>query len=103
MSARRWWRGWWPAVGWAAVIFVRASIPGTDFPEVKAPQADKLVHVILYIVLGAFCLRGVRGTSTLTGWRAIAIAALIAGFYGVSDEIHQIFTPNRSPDWHDAA
>jgi len=98
-----WLRAWWPAIAWAAFIFVLSSIPGTKFPEVKTPHADKVVHAVIYVVLGALCVRAIRRTSTLTGARAVALATLIAALYGVSDELHQIFTPNRTPDWHDAA
>jgi VanZ family protein len=82
---------------------VLSSIPGTKFPEVKTPHADKIVHAVLYFVLGALCLRAIRRTSTLTGIRAVAAAAVLTALYGVSDELHQIFTPNRTADWHDAA
>src|SRR5215471_2183038 len=97
------WRAWWPALLWAALIFVLSSIPGTRFPTVDAPHADKVVHVALYLVLGVLCLRGVRARAGMTGARAVAAAALIATLYGISDELHQIFTPNQSADWHDAA
>jgi VanZ family protein len=70
---------------------------------VKTPHADKVVHVVIYIVLGVFCLRAIRRTSSLTGARAVALAALLTALYGISDELHQIFTPKRTADWHDAA
>jgi VanZ family protein len=94
-------RAWGPALAWAAVIFVLSSVPGGNFPDVPAPNADKLVHGLVYFVLGATCLRGVRRGSALTAIPALLLAALIATLYGVSDEFHQSFTPQRSPDWHD--
>jgi len=98
------WRRWWPAGLWAGLIFVLSSIPGTHFPTIEAPHADKVVHLALYFVLGALCLRGVAPRSGgMPSVRAVAAAALIATLYGISDELHQIFTPNRSADWHDAA
>jgi hypothetical protein len=30
------------------------------------------------------------------------MATCIAALYGITDEFHQVFTPNRTPDWHDA-
>jgi VanZ family protein len=98
----RWLRGWWPALAWAAVVFVLSSIPGTQLPEVPLPQSDKLVHAVVYAVLGLLCLRGVRQTSSLVGARAVIMATCITALYGISDEFHQVFTPNRTPDWHDA-
>jgi VanZ family protein len=84
-------------------VFVLSSVPGTSLPTVSAPHADKLAHALVYVVLGAFCFRGVRRTSALTGARAVIMATCIAALYGVTDEFHQVFTPNRTPDWHDVA
>jgi VanZ family protein len=84
-------------------VFVLSSVPGTDLPSMPAPGADKLVHGGVYVVLGALCLRGIRRTSSLAGARAVLLAAAIAALYGVTDELHQFFTPNRTPDWRDAA
>jgi VanZ family protein len=102
-AVSRWLRAWGPALLWAAVIFGLSSIPGTHIPSVPVPNADKLVHAGVYVILGALCLRGIRRTSSLTGARAVLVAAAISALYGVTDELHQLFTPNRSCDWHDAA
>src|SRR5450432_4140064 len=51
-------RPWLPALGWAGVLFVLSSIPGNDFPQVPGAQTDKLVHGVLYLVLGALAVRG---------------------------------------------
>jgi VanZ family protein len=86
---------------WAAFVFVLSSIPGTRFPQVDVANADKLVHGAIYLLLGALCLHGVRRSSALVGARAVVMATCISALYGVTDELHQIFTPFRSPDWHD--
>ena len=106
---RRWLAAWLPAVLWAAVIFGLSSIPGTQLPPVDLPNADKLAHLLLYAVLGALLLRGVRHPSRSRPqalparrfWVDALVTILLASLYGVSDEIHQRWTPNRSPDWHD--
>jgi VanZ family protein len=117
---RRWLVAWLPAVLWAGVIFGLSSIPGTQLPPVDLPQADKLAHLLVYSVLGALVLRGVRrksfgrGVTRLAagasvdvgagvGWRwgDFAVAITLTTLYGISDEIHQHWTPNRTPDWHD--
>jgi VanZ family protein len=54
-------------------------------------------------VLGILCLRGLWRSSALVGVRAVVMATCMAALYGVTDELHQIFTPFRSPDWHDVA
>jgi VanZ family protein len=97
-----WLGAWWPALVWAAFLFVLSSIPGTSLPPLPGWNADKLVHAVVYVVLGILCLRGMRRTSSLPRGRAVIIAAVITALYGVSDELHQMFTPKRSADWHDA-
>jgi VanZ family protein len=101
---------WLPAVLWAGVIFGLSSIPGTQLPPVDLPQADKLAHLLVYSVLGALVLRGVRRRGPAPGvaavddgrrWGDFAVAIAMTTLYGISDEIHQHWTPNRTPDWHD--
>jgi VanZ family protein len=83
-----------------------SSIPGSAIPEGPVPETDKLVHIGLYGVLGFLCARALaargraRGARLVLG-KLVAAAALLATSYGVTDEIHQIFTPRRSCDWHD--
>jgi VanZ family protein len=121
---RRWLVAWLPVVLWTGVIFGLSSIPGTQLPPVDLPQADKLAHLLVYSVLGALVLRGVRrngfkrggsqigvgagagagvGAGVGVGWRwgDFAVAIMLTTLYGISDEIHQYWTPNRTPDWHD--
>ena len=38
----------------------------------------------------------------MTGGR-VANATVFATIYGISDEMHQILVPPRTPDWHDVA
>jgi VanZ family protein len=86
-----------------AVIFVLSSIP--RFPEPPAPLwfvSDKGVHVLLYAGLAALIVRALSG-----GWlRAFAVntacvAVAIAIGYGITDEIHQHFVPQRTMDGAD--
>ena len=93
-----WVRRWGPALVWAAFIFVASSLPGTTYPSTDLPNADKLVHIVLYGVLGALVVRGLGGRGVRIWLGAAALAAL----YGVTDELHQIFIPFRSADVEDA-
>ena len=93
-----------PVVLWAAFIFGLSSVPGTSFPTVQVPQSDKMAHVLLYGVLGGLAYRAVRLIYPLAErrrWVGVAAATAIALLYGISDELHQSFTPARTPDWHD--
>jgi VanZ family protein len=95
---------WTPALLWSAVIFGLSSIPGKDLPQLPGWwSADKFVHGAVYAVLGAFSWMGLRATwarASGLAWQTIA-AALGAALYGITDELHQAFTPGRSPDVFD--
>jgi len=81
--------------------FIASAIPGTSYPQVRLPFADKIVHFGVYAVLGAACARGLQLTTRKRGLALAALtAALVIGF-GASDEFHQYFVPSRSCDWHD--
>ena len=96
-------RPWLPALLWAATIFGLSSIPGRALPALPLWNADKLVHVAVYAVLGALCWRGARASFApgTAQWRVVLIAVLLTSLYGIADEIHQMFVPNRAPDPND--
>jgi VanZ family protein len=94
-------RPWLPALGWATAVFVLSSIPGEALPRVPGWHSDKLVHGAVYLVLGAFCARGLRATTTLSPAALVSATTALATAYGVTDELHQLFTPRRSCDWRD--
>lgn len=95
MTARR----WLLPVGWAALIFALTSVPGSAVPDVGGESTDKLIHIILYCVLGAFILRAVW--DPLRPMRSLVIAALAASAFGAIDEMHQNLVPGRSADLMD--
>lgn len=94
---------WLAVVAWAAVLFGLSSIPGSDIPESSVPSADKWVHVSLYAVLGLLCSRAIRGSSAMSERRVLLASVALVLLYGISDEVHQIWVPLRSPDPMDAA
>jgi VanZ family protein len=89
-----------PALVWAAVIFVLSSFPGSAYPPTDLVNADKLVHVAIYGVLGALCARGLARGWTF-GASMVVVAAGAAALYGLTDELHQWFVPGRNADWRD--
>ena len=82
-----------------AFIFAASSVPGSHVP---AGVWDKLAHFVVYAVLGAFFVLPLAEgrLSGITGAR-MATAIGLSFLYGVSDEVHQMFTPGRSPDMRD--
>jgi VanZ family protein len=86
------------------VIFALSSIPGTRFPAIDLPFSDKLAHALLYGVLGGLLRRALDRTRAPKSAAAnVLLAILLATAYGVSDEIHQSWTPHRSADGRDVA
>jgi VanZ family protein len=94
-------RPWLPAIVWGIVLFELSTIPGSEIPDLPTPNFDKLVHGLLYLVLGACCVRGLGQSTSLTPGTLVAAATMLATAFGVTDELHQLFTPRRSSDWHD--
>ena len=81
-------RRWLPVVLFAALIFVGSSIPG-DHIDPRVGLHDKILHTCEYATF-AFLLA--RAFGVRRWWWAIIAGAL----FGVSDELHQTFTPHRS-------
>ncbi len=94
-------RFWAPAAVWAAIIFVLSSIPARAFPATNLLSYDKVIHALVYSVLGALSFVAIRRTSSLGVIWIIAVATAMAVLYGMTDEFHQLFVPGRSADWHD--
>ncbi len=61
------------------------------------------MHALLYGVLGGLLARA-RSTGSRARGTArsnLLLAILLATAYGISDEVHQLWTPHRSADWRD--
>ena len=87
-------RVWWILLGlWAATIFALSSIPGTSIPAPAFLGIDKLVHFLVFAVLGALAA---------LAWRRLGPAIAIAIVWGILDELHQRYTPNRDSSVYDA-
>lgn len=89
------------ALAWAAAIYW-ASSRSHPFPFLPTGllAQDKLLHLGAYAVLGALLAGALSCLGTV---RAALAAAAIATAYGLSDEWHQSFVPNRSADGADLA
>ena len=97
-AARPRWRRWAPAVAWAALLLVLTSIPNPNVPQVSG--ADKVVHALIYGVLGWLVVRALEPTARTARTLTAAFAAIVAMAW--ADEWHQQFVPGRSQeaaDW----
>ncbi len=93
-------RRWILPVGWAALILALTSIPGSAVPDVGVKSTDKLVHLLLYAVLGALATRALWSSDRPT--RLVILVTVAVSIFGAVDEMHQLLVPGRSgdlPDW----
>lgn len=90
---------WAPAVGYMALIFFASSIPGAELP---GHFWDKGVHFLVYGGLGVLFLLPVTDARLdRLNAKSAVMAVFFATLYGAFDEIHQSFTPERTPDLRD--
>jgi hypothetical protein len=96
------------------VIFYTSSLPGDEIHLPPFRFSDKAVHFAAYAVLGllialrmalragaAYGPVADRGSSGPGRWDFAGMA--IGALYGVGDEIHQLFVPQRMFDYSDMA
>ncbi|MBI5855868.1 MAG: VanZ family protein [Nitrospirae bacterium] len=92
---------WGPVVGYAVLIFTLSSLSGSEMPFslFPIPYNDKILHALVYGGLALLALRAFRHAAGLIGARyALVLAVVVAALYGMSDELHQVFVPNRHAD-----
>ena len=91
---------WWlPVFAWMGAVFIGSSIG--SLPRVGDEATDGFVHraahVIEFAALGALTLRALSKGQPVTK-REMIVTLIVVALYGVSDEIHQRFTPGRSSE-----
>ena len=91
------WR-WGPAIAWATLIFALSAQPGlkvSSEASVDGPVRH-IAHVAVYALLALLIVHGLGALGrTLDRRTALITAALTIG-YGVTDELHQAFVPERT-------
>ena len=90
---------WLAVFAWAATIFYLSSLTGREIERIAPFDFwDKAMHFSAYAVGGVLLAAALRGSAPWP-WKKVALVASLAiSLYGVSDEIHQLFTPFRSAD-----
>lgn len=94
-------RRWGPLLAWTTALLVATSWPNPNVPEVR--NGDKLVHALIYGVLGFLAWRAAFWPTgrARSARGALALVAALSAF-GWADEWHQQFIPGRSQstaDW----
>lgn len=80
-------------------IFLLSSDSHPPFEEVQIPLKDKAAHIVLYGGLCATVSLGLRRAENRPGpWTQLLVPIGFAVLYGMSDEFHQLFVPNRTCD-----
>jgi len=92
-----------PFLFWLTAIFVQSSFPADVYPPIQIFSADKIVHIGVYGLLAALCYISLihQLNSPLLSKYPLLLTVLITSLYGVTDEIHQLFVPNRDCEFWD--
>ncbi|MGE0472849.1 MAG: VanZ family protein [Nitrospirales bacterium] len=92
---------WGPVVGYALLIFFLSaqSSPSQYVPGFLYGLSDKILHAMEYGILALLLYRAFKHTVD-TRW-TVGLSILTAVAFGLSDELHQWFVPNREADFFD--
>jgi VanZ family protein len=89
---------WGPVVLYAlAIVYLSSqSYPAQQLPSFIFSVSDKFLHACEYGVLGILLYRAFKHTTPNAPSMGLAIICVIA--FGISDEVHQWFVPQREAD-----
>ena len=85
------------------IIFFLSSVPGEDLVLPDIVNIDKVAHMAIYglLALSVFHAFGGARFSQTHPHLVPLLVILFCSVYGLSDEFHQSFVPNRSADVFD--
>ncbi len=85
-----------PLLAYCLLIYYFSSLSGSH--NLDMALSDKALHVIVYSGLGFLFARSInlRKNKSDNLGSFILLSTLFCGFYGVSDEVHQLFVEGRS-------
>ena len=88
-------------LAWAAAIFIVSSFPNP--PDAGGEELQyEIAHVVEYLIFGVPASGALRSNFPERPLAGIAAAAwAVSVLYGMSDEFHQSFVPNRDANWLD--
>ena len=102
-SFRRFNYYWLPVLIYGLIIFVQSSLPASEhIPEFDF--SDKLLHAMVYAVLGMLLYRAFNSMPKRPTTAGKALWSIfLTALYGASDEVHQYFVPSRFAELSDFA
>ncbi len=91
-----------PVILWMSLIFFLSSKENLPDLNKFILNFDKISHFVVYFVLGIFLQVFFIINLDLKRKQIYYIIIISIGFtFALSDEYHQIFVPNREPDFYD--
>ncbi len=91
---------WLPALSYMLLIFTLSS-RSIQAPYIKL-HTDKLIHFFEYAFLSTLIYYALLKSTKYNTLMLILLSIAITTTYGITDEIHQSFVPNRTCDIMDA-
>jgi len=77
------------------VIFYASSVPGSNIPSLF-PLQDIAFHFFIYLILALLFARALKNIySNIAPSKIILFTIIFGVVYGLSDELHQAFVPDR--------
>ena len=92
---------WLPPIIYCLLIFAQSTL---DLPVSKFQSFDKLLHFIVYFLLGILIFRAFSTVSkSFHIIFVLIISVFVSAAIGLADEIFQLFSPSRTIDRLDVA
>lgn len=93
---------WVPVILYALLIFLLSSISNPPEKLSAISYLDKILHLIEYAILGFLLYRAfINSGHDYIAKYSVFLTILTAVCYGFTDELHQLFVPNREFDMYD--
>ncbi|RPI49894.1 MAG: VanZ family protein [Deltaproteobacteria bacterium] len=83
-------------IAYAGIIFGISSVPGNRLPSISV--SDYFIHFLEYVALGSLLMWWRLHNSAVSIAGALCQAIFFGSLYGLADELHQYFVPNRCTD-----
>jgi VanZ family protein len=84
------------------IISIQSSISSINLLEIDFDLTDKILHFIVFGILGIVTARGLRNSGKMRiKENYVSLTVVICILFGAFDEIHQYFVPGRYSDWGD--